>query len=238
MLENINLKNILFLDIETVPQFSKYEELPESFADLWDKKCLTFRKETEVELPESLYRRAGIYAEFGKIVCISCGAFNAENKFRIKSFYGHDENKILVDFSLMLQRSFFSSDKLLCAHNGKEFDFPYICRRLLINHLPLPAILNIAGKKPWEVAHIDTMELWKFGDFKSYSSLILLAAIFEIPTPKDDIDGSNVWKVYWEENNLERIVKYCQKDVLTVAQIFRKFRCEDLIKLEDVVFAE
>ncbi len=238
MLETINLKNILFLDIETAPQFSKYEELPESFADLWDKKCLTFRQETEVELPASLYRRAGIYAEFGKIICISCGAFNAENKFFIKSFYGHDEKNILVDFSLMLQKSFFSSDKLLCAHNGKEFDFPYICRRLLINQLPLPSILNIAGKKPWEVAHIDTMELWKFGDYKSYTTLVLLAAIFEIPTPKDDIDGSNVWKVYWEENNLERIVKYCQKDVLTVAQIFRKFRCEDLIKLEDVIFAE
>ena len=238
MLENLNLKNILFLDIETVPQFGKYEELPESFADLWDKKCSTFRKEMEEELPATVYRRAGIYAEFGKIICISCGAFTAENKFRIKSFYGHDEKQILVDFSVMLQKSFYSPDKLLCAHNGKEFDFPFTCRRLLINQLPLPAILDIAGKKPWDVAHLDTMELWKFGDYKSYSSLILLAAIFGIPTPKDDIDGSKVWQIYWEEKNLERIVTYCQKDVLTVAQIFRKFRCEELIKPEEIMYAE
>ena len=238
MLENLKLRNILFLDIETVPQFGKYEELPEDFVKLWEKKCSTFRKETEEEKPSDVYRRAGIYAEFGKIVCISCGAFTNENKFRIRSFYGHDEKQILIDFSSMLQKHFYSPDKLLCAHNGKEFDFPFICRRMLINQLPLPAILDIAGKKPWEIAHLDTMELWKFGDYKSYTTLVLLASIFGIPTPKDDIDGSTVWRVYWEEKNLERIVTYCQKDVLTVAQIFKKFRCEDLIKQEDVSFAD
>src|SRR5205085_1896675 len=132
---------------------------------------------------------------------------------------------------------FYTPDKLLCAHNGKEFDFPYLCRRLLINQLPLPSILEIAGKKPWEVTHLDTMELWKFGDYKSFTTLVLLASVFGIPTPKDDIDGSNVWQVYWEENNLERIVTYCQKDVLTVAQIFRKFRCEELISNVDVEYA-
>ena len=238
MLENISLKNILFLDIETVPQFNKYENMPEPTAELWDRKFSTFRNEAVDETPASIYPRAGIYAEFGKIICISVGAFSDDIEFRIKSFYGHDEKKILAEFSLLLQNSFFSPDKLLCAHNGKEFDFPFLCRRLLINQLPLPTILNIAGKKPWEVAHLDTMELWKFGDYKSYTTLILLASIFGIQTPKDDINGSNVWQVYWEENNIERIVNYCQKDVLTVAQIFKKFRCENLIKSDHVIFLD
>ena len=138
----------------------------------------------------------------------------------------------------MLERSFSTPDKLLCAHNGKEFDFPYMCRRLLVNLLPLPQLLEIAGKKPWEIQHIDTMELWKFGDYKSFTSLNLLAAIFDIPTPKDDIDGSMVGDVYWEEQNIERIVSYCQKDVLTVAQIIRKFRGEKLIEDFNVEYAE
>ena len=235
MLENINIKNILFIDIETVPQFDKYTHLPEYVKELWNLKCSTFRNITEAELPDTLYQRAGIYAEFGKIICISCGCFTSNNVFRIKSFSGHDEKKILTEFSEMLQKSYGSPEKLLCAHNGKEFDFPFLCRRMLINQLPLPSILNISGKKPWEVAHLDTMELWKFGDYKSFTSLVLLAAVFEIPTPKDDIDGSMVWKVYWEEKNLDRIVKYCQKDVITIAQIFKKFRCEPLIEEHEIV---
>jgi uncharacterized protein YprB with RNaseH-like and TPR domain len=234
MLENIPISNILFLDIETVPQYKRYEEVPQTLAGLWNKKCEVLKMNPEQTSPSEIYNRAGIYAEFGKIICISCGYFTPDKKFRVKSFAGHDEIKLLIEFCGMLHSSFSTPNKLLCAHNGKEFDFPYICRRLLINTLPLPIILNIAGKKPWEIAHLDTMELWKFGDYKSYTTLNLLAAIFGIPTPKDDIDGSEVWKVYWEENNLERIVKYCQKDVLTVAQIFLKFRGEDLIEEVDV----
>lgn len=237
MLHYLNLRNVLFLDIETVPQYGNFQELPERFAELWLKKYSTLRRDTE-EPPEISYKRAGIYAEFGKIICISCGYFGNGNSFRVKSFYGHDEKELLKDFSLMLERSFSAPDKILCAHNGKEFDFPYICRRLLVNHLPLPNILQIAGKKPWEIQHIDTMELWKFGDFKCFTSLNLLAAIFDIPTPKDDIDGSMVGDVYWEEENLERIVAYCQKDVLTVAQIVRMFRGEKLIEEFNVEMAE
>jgi DNA polymerase elongation subunit (family B) len=236
MLHHLNLRNILFLDIETVPQFRDYHDLPVHFLELWQKKCTTLRR-AEDETPEVAYKRAGIYAEFGKIICISCGCFGNGNSFRIKSFYGDDEKELLKDFSLMLEKSFNTPDKILCAHNGKEFDFPYICRRLLVNHLPLPSILQIAGKKPWEIAHIDTMELWKFGDFKSFTSLNLLAAIFDIPTPKDDIDGSMVGNVYWEESNLERIVTYCEKDVLTVAQILRKFRGESLIEEYNIELA-
>jgi uncharacterized protein YprB with RNaseH-like and TPR domain len=233
MLESFNLKNILFLDIETVPQFAGFDEVPADFASLWEKKFSTLRKDSDESVTEG-YHRAGIYAEFGKIICVSCGYFTNENRFRIKSFYGHDEKALLQDFSNVLRKSFAGPDKYLCAHNGKEFDFPYLCRRMIINQLELPAILDTAGKKPWEVSHLDTMELWKFGDYKSFTSLNLLAVILGIPTPKDDIDGSRVWQVYWEEKNLERIVTYCQKDVLTVAQIMRKFRRESLIPPEEI----
>jgi uncharacterized protein YprB with RNaseH-like and TPR domain len=232
MLEGLTISNILFLDIETVPQYSGFEKVPKEIAALWEKKHQSIAKENE-SIDES-YHRAGIYAEFGKIICISCGYFSAPTKFRIKSFYGHNERKILFEFSEILLKYFNTPDKFLCAHNGKEFDFPFLCRRLIINQLGLPALLDTPGKKPWEVSHLDTMELWKFGDYKAYTSLNLLAVSLGIPTPKDDIDGSMVWRVYWEEQNLDRIATYCQKDVLTVAQIFRRFRREKLIESEEV----
>jgi uncharacterized protein YprB with RNaseH-like and TPR domain len=233
MLENTNLHNILFLDIETVPQHSSFDEAPKVMRDLWEKKSRFLVKDTE-ETPDSIYRQAGIYAEFGKVICISCGYFSPENKLRIKSFYGDDERKVLLDFSESLKKFFAKNDKQLCAHNGKEFDFPFMARRMIVNGIKLPAILDTSGKKPWEVNHLDTMELWKFGDYKSYTSLLLLATILGIPTPKDDIDGSMVWEVYWKEKNLERIVTYCQKDVLTIAQIFLRFKGEKLITESNV----
>lgn len=233
MLNYIKTEKVLFLDIETVPMCASYEELPGPFAGLWDKKA-AFLKKDEEDTPASLFPRAGIYAEFGKVVCISFGMM-AEQSFRIKSFSGHDEKKLLSDFAGLLESRFSSSDFLLCAHNGKEFDFPYLSRRMLINGISLPEILDLAGKKPWEVAHLDTMELWKFGDFKSYTSLELLAAVFGVPTPKDDIDGSQVGKVYWEDKDLDRIVTYCQKDVLTTAQLFMRYQGKALLREEQVV---
>ena len=233
MLNYISLDKILFLDIETVPMCSTYDELPEKFVPLWDKKAGYLKREEE-DTPSALFPRAGIYAEFGKVVCISFGMFNDGN-FRIKSFYGDDEKALLTDFANLLESKFSSKDFLLCAHNGKEFDFPYLSRRMLINAIPLPEILDLAGKKPWEVAHIDTMELWKFGDFKNYTSLEVLSAVFDIPTPKDDIDGSQVGKVYWEDKDLERIVKYCQKDVLAIAQLFLRYQGKELLDEEQVV---
>lgn len=231
-----NIEKILFLDIETVPQRKNYRELPPAFRSLWDKKASNIKKE-EDDNAESLYDRAGIYAEFGKIICISLGFINGE-ELRIKSFFGHEEKKILEDFSDLLSSNYFNkSDQLLCAHNGKEFDFPYIARRMLINRIPLPNILDIGGKKPWEVYHIDTMELWKFGDYKHYTSLDLLAYIMGIPSPKDDIDGSEINRVYWQENNLERIVKYCQKDVITVTQIFLCYQGKPLIEDDKIIFS-
>ena len=233
MLENINLENILFLDIETVPAVSSFEELSERMQKLWEHKAERLRK-TETETAAELYRRAGIYSEFGKIICISVGYLH-HNEFRIKSFSNHDEKQLLLDFSLLLNTHFNKPEQLLCAHNGREFDFPYISRRMVIHGIKLPALLDLGGKKPWEVNHLDTMELWKFGDFKNYTSLELLAAIFDIPTPKDDIDGSMVAKVYYEEQDLPRIVTYCNKDVLTIFQIFRKYRGEGLFRENQVV---
>ncbi len=232
MLQQLNLEHVLFLDIETVPQHANYKDVPERLKNLWNKKA-GFLARNE-ESPEELYGRAGIYAEFGKIVCISVG-FIHSGEIRLKSFYGHNEKELLQGFSELLTGFFGRNDQLLCAHNGKEFDFPYIARRLLINGLPLPHLLDIAGKKPWEIQHLDTMELWKFGDFKNYTSLNLLTAVFDIPSPKDDIDGSMVYSVYYEENDLQRIMEYCQKDVVALIQLMRKYKGQDLIADEFIV---
>ena len=234
MLNQNNIEKILFLDIETVSQNKKYQDLPVETKEFWDKKATNI-KQREDDDAESLYQRAGIYAEFGKIICISVGFMKGEI-FRIKSFYGHDEKLLLTEFNDLLNSNYFNKrDQLLCAHNGKEFDFPYIARRMLINRIPLPKLLDIAGKKPWEVAHLDTLELWKFGDYKHYTSLSLLAYLFDITSPKDDIDGSDIARVYWEEDDLERIAEYCQKDVITVAQIFLSYQCKDKIEEGNVV---
>ena len=229
--------NILFLDIETVSQHPSFDLVPNDWKELWSKKAEALLRNREEETVDSIYARAGIYAEFGKIVCISCGVINGSGinkKIVIKSYYGEDEKALLLEFTEMLRKWAVDPSKFLCAHNGKEFDFPYLCRRMIINNISIPSILNTAGKKPWEVAHLDTMELWKFGDFKSYTSLNLLAHALGIPTPKDDIDGSMVGEVYWKERNLERIATYCQKDVVTAAQIYLRIIGENLISDEHV----
>jgi 3'-5' exonuclease len=234
MLDNIKSDEVLFLDIETVPQQRSCGDLDEAYKSLWEKKSSYFRKPDESAI--DVYERAGIYAEFGKIICISTGYISlndGESFFKIKSLYGHDEKTVLNEFCEMLNGFVAKKNIQLCAHNGKEFDFPYIARRMLVNSVSLPKLLDIAGKKPWEVNLLDTLELWKFGDHKHYTSLELLTKVFGIPTPKDDIDGSMVAHVYWEENNLPRIVKYCEKDVLAIAQLFLRYRGQDPIKQEN-----
>lgn len=236
MLDNVNIENVLFLDIETVPQYSDYSHLPKLFQEFWEKKSAYFRNEDQSA--SDVYQRAGIYSEYGKIICISVGIIvnkTGEKSFRLKSFFGDDEALLLTEFAEMLRKFKSSNSEVqLCAHNGKEFDFPYIARRMLINNIKLPKILDIAGKKPWEVMFLDTMELWKFGDYKNYTSLNLLTHLFNIPTPKDDINGSMVAEVYWKEKDLQRIVKYCEKDVLAIAQLLLRYKGEDLIKQEYV----
>jgi len=234
MLESTDLQQVLILDIETVPQFACYDELPSHFKELWELKTQYARKENETA--EEYYPRAGIWAEFGKIVCISVGIFTKQNEqlcLRVKSFAGDNECEILSDFIALLSKQ--PANLSLCAHNGKEFDFPYLCRRTLISGLCIPSQLRLSGKKPWEVSHIDTMDLWKFGDYKSFTSLSLLAAVFDIPTPKDDINGSDVYRVYWHEKDLERIKTYCQKDVITTAQLLLKFKGLPLINNEQII---
>lgn len=224
MLDNIKVEDVLFLDIETVPESSSYELLSPAMQNLWDKKSKQFR--TTEQTGHDVYERAGIYSEFGKIICISVGLIREKNPFifRLKSFYGKDEKPLLSEFSGMLAKfSRNHKEPLLCAHNGKEFDFPYIARRMIINGLIIPEILDNAGKKPWEIKLLDTMDLWKFGDYKNYTSLDLLTSILGIPTPKDDIDGSMVAGVYYSEDNLQRIVQYCEKDVLAIGRILLRF---------------
>ncbi len=242
MLENYKSENILFLDIETAPAFSDFSELPDNFKKLWKKKAETLKllSEDQTVADKNIFYKSSIYAEFGKIICISVGLLNKKNEvkhLRLKSYYGDDEKIILSAFAEMINKLCAGkSDIYLCAHNGKEFDYPYISRRMIINGLTIPKILDLGGKKPWEVNHLDTLELWKFGDYKSYTSLNLLTAVLNIPTPKDDIDGSEVARVYWEEKNIERIATYCQKDVLAVAQIFMRFKGEPLIIADNIEF--
>lgn len=225
----------MFLDIETVSQYPSYSHLPEAWKDLWDIKASALIKHHEGATNETIYSRAAIYSEFGKIITISCGIITGsgkEKKISIKSFYGDNEAVLLTDFITMLNRWCAGESRFLCAHNGKEFDFPYLCRRMVINGLEIPVILNTAGKKPWEVTHLDTMELWKFGDFKNFTSLALLTLALGIPSPKDDIDGSMVGEIYWggdKEAAIKRITEYCQKDVVAAAQVYLRIQGESLI---------
>ncbi|MFZ4634898.1 MAG: 3'-5' exonuclease [Saprospiraceae bacterium] len=241
-----DLYNILFLDIETVPSVADFEDLPEDMQELWGVKCrqLLKRPETEIEydeMAELFAERAGIYAEFGRIICISVGFLTkgAEGEkpvMRVKSFANTIEASLLEDFSELLAKHFNNPDRFaMCGHNIKEFDVPYICRRMLVNQLPLPRMLDIAGRKPWETKHLlDTLEMWKFGDNKNFTSLRLLTALFDIPSPKDDIDGSDVARVFWEDGDLDRIATYCEKDVIATTQLFLRLKRLPLLEQEQV----
>lgn len=236
MLKNVQLQDLLVLDLETVSQFATYQELDEEWQELWAKKAGAINN---ADVNAALvYDRAAIYAEFGKIVCIGLGIFHlvdAEINLKVKSIAGHDEKAILLEFVDLLNNHFnIESKHRLVAHNGKEFDFPFLCRRMLIHGIEIPNILNIVGKKPWEIMHLDTMELWKFGDYKNYTSLNVLAKCFGIPSPKDDIDGSMVGHTYWQQNDLERISVYCKKDIVTTAQILMKYKHLALISPDKI----
>ncbi len=235
-------RNLLFLDIETVSQKADYNELDDRWKTLWKKKSRWQAEDkdnyTDVEAAEIYQNRAAILSEFGKIVCISLGFFtDGGRKMRITSCTG-TEKEILIRFAGIVEQSYSDTDKKgFCGHNIKEFDIPYICRRMLAHHIDLPGALNIHGKKPWELDYIvDTMNLWKFGDYKHYTSLDLLAAVMGIPSPKDDIDGSEVGRVYHEEGDVERIKTYCEKDVLTTAQVYRALLNKPLLDPESVEY--
>lgn len=238
MFDSLSSEDILFIDIETVPQKADFTELPEYFQQLWNKKSSYFRDENQ--LAADVYERAGIYAEFGRIVCISAGVIiqkNGERFYRVKSFHNDDEKKLILAFNEMLEKFTANSGKKLCAHNGLEFDYPYIARRTLINGLRLPKILDVSGSKPWEIKDrlLDTLQMWKFGDYKNYTSLDLLCAVFNIPTPKDDIDGSQVAMVYYQEGDIDRIIRYCEKDTLALANLMLRYKGESIIPIENLL---
>ncbi len=235
MLDTIQLDNILFLDIETVPEMEHFSELDSDFQELFAHKTQYQRKD-EVS-PEEFYERAGIWAEFGKIVCISVGYFtqkSGERQFRVTTFQG-DEERLLLDFSNLINNHFNLPQHVMCGHNVKEFDFPYIARRMLIHGFKIPAKLNLMGKKPWEVPHLDTLELWKFGDYKHFTSLKLLTKVLGVPSPKDDIDGSEVANVFYKDKDIDRIATYCEKDVIAVAQIILKLRFQKLLTSDEIL---
>ncbi|MDG2431511.1 3'-5' exonuclease [Flavobacterium sp.] len=235
MIEKINLNNILFLDIETVPEAANYNELDADMQGLYEQKTQYQRKD-EFSAAE-FYDRAGIWAEFGKIICISVGYFVIKGdvrNFRVTSFFG-EEPKLLKDFNNLLTNHFSGPQYVLCGHNAKEFDIPFLARRMIINQIPIPDKLNLFGKKPWEIPHLDTLELWKFGDYKHYTSLKLMCKVLGIPSPKGDIDGSQVGHVYYVDKDIDRIVTYCEKDTIAVAQIFLRLRREDLLIEDEII---
>ncbi len=250
MLDNIDIGHVLFLDIETVSGKARFEDLNETMQHLWLEKARQLLRRSEEEPTDeaaaALYpERAGIFAEFGKIICISVGAVSRSRddqrlRVRLKSFADENEAELLHAFSQLVFQHYNDPMRYyFCGHNIKEFDIPYICRRLLVNSLPFPSPLQLSGKKPWETRHLlDTMEMWKFGDRKNYTSLKLLAGILDFPSPKDDIDGSEVGRVYWEEKDLPRIAYYCEKDVLATIQLFLRYRRMPILEDDQVIHVD
>ncbi|MVT11574.1 ribonuclease H-like domain-containing protein [Chitinophaga tropicalis] len=239
MLPHLSLDQLLLLDIETTPAFEAFDKLPDTMQLLWQDKIAKTAPESG-NWADAYADRAGLYAEFGKIICISVGFFHAEGgryQLRMKSFYNDDEKVVLSGFLELINKFHIKNPRFQFAgHNIREFDIPFICRRSVIHQLSLPVPLQLHGLKPWEVPMLDTMHLWRFGEMKNYTSLKLLTAVLGIPTPKDDIDGGMVGKVYWQDKDLERIVNYCQKDVVAVGQLLMRFKGVPPLETEDVVF--
>ena len=234
------LRDILFVDIETVASTDDFNSLDERIKTQWARKAGFFRRESAASEEDIYHERAGIYAEFGKVICVAVGKFfdneSGELGLKTKVYFGDDEKSVLQDFKSMVEKM-DSATLRFCAHNGKEFDYPYLCRRMLINGIPLPAALNLSGKKAWEVQHLDTLEMWRFGDLKNFTSLDLLATIFDIPSSKTNINGSQVNYVYHKEKGLDRIAQYCRGDVVVLAQLFLKLRGYPLIPDANIILA-
>lgn len=235
---NTDLATVLFLDIETVANVPDYSRLSERLKTQWARKASFFKREANQTDEELFNLKAGIYAEFGKIIAVGVGKFFEPSPgilgIKTRCISGDDEKTVLNDFKSLLEKTDTNNLKL-CAHNGKEFDFPYLCRRMLVNSINIPDVLNHSGKKPWEVPHLDTMEMWKFGDHKHYTSLDLLAAIFNIPTSKIEMDGSMVNQVYYQEKNLNKIATYCRGDVVALAQLYLKLKGLNLVDQQNIV---
>ncbi|HMJ69548.1 MAG TPA: 3'-5' exonuclease [Cyclobacteriaceae bacterium] len=232
------LRDILFLDIETVGAAEDFASLDERFKTLWARKAAFFKRDEGQTAEDMFGLRAGIYAEFGRIIVIAVGKYfdteNGELGLKTRYFAGDDEKEILTNFRIMLEKQDPVNTRL-CAHNGKEFDFPYLCRRMLVNEMLPPALLNQTGRKPWEVTHLDTMDMWKFGDYKNYTSLDLLAALFNVETSKGVMDGSMVNDVFYKDKDLKKIAEYCVGDVVAIGHIYLKLKGLGSLKAENII---
>jgi len=232
------VKNLLFLDIETVAGYPTLDAVPERLRQQWARKARHLRtdaSQTDADLYEG---RAGIYAEFGRVIVIGLGFVHptdeGELALKVRTLTHPDEATLLREFVGIVER--YRPDRLaLCAHNGFEFDYPYLCRRMLVNGISLPKALQLSGQPPWKNPHLDTLELWKFGDKKNFTSLELLAALFDIPSSKTDLSGDQVNGVFHRENDLGRIRQYCQEDVVVLAQLFLRYQNHALIPEERIV---
>ena len=243
-MQHIKTENLIVIDIETAPCQASFLDMDESWKALWQEKVA--RTLPENTSAEDFYpQRAGVMAEFSKVVCISMGYFTKEPhlRMRVKSFYGFNEKTILQEFlNTLIKIESFNNKWCFAGHNIKEFDIPFICRRLLINQLPIPPFLDFQNMKPWETNIVDTFQYWRFGDYKHFTSLKLLAACMGIPSPKDDIDGSMVGPLFWEGDeaqrviNLKRIATYCQKDVITTANIILRFKNITVLATDDIEY--
>jgi 3'-5' exonuclease len=234
------LKDLIFLDIETVSEKLSFSDLSEKMQHLWVKKSIYLKNDDGLSAEELYAERAGIYSEFGKVIVISIGAFYNDKKgklnLRIKALSNDNEKELLEEFNNTMKEKLDEKKITLCAHNGKEFDFPYLARRMVVNRIGIPGFLKLSGKKPWEINHIDTLELWKFGDRKSFTSLELLTSILDIPSPKEDMDGSMVSKVYYQDNDLEKIASYCNRDVEATAQLYLRLSDMEILSSDNIHF--
>ncbi len=231
-------KNILFIDIETVSAEESFSNLKPRMQKLWERKAQFLKNDKGISIDEMYFDRAAIYAEFGKIIVVGVGFFYWDDQnnlcLKVKTIIGDTEKQLLEELKKLLDERFKSKDLALCAHNGKEFDFPYLCRRMLINEIKLPKALDFSGKKPWEVPHYDTLEMWKFGDKKQFTSLEMLATLFDIQSSKTDMSGEEVNTTFYNEKNLKKIREYCLEDVIALAQIFLKLNAINDININHV----
>ncbi|MDB5231987.1 MAG: 3-5 exonuclease [Chitinophagaceae bacterium] len=238
VLNDQSIYRLLLLDIETVPIVPRLNDLPDVTRSLWSARISkTMPENTD---PADAWRsRAGIMAEFAKIICISTGYFYKDDSgntcLRLKNLLSDDEPLLLQQFcELVTKYQAVNHSFLFAGHNIKEFDIPFLCRRMMINFMQLPACMQINGAKPWEVNMLDTLQWWKFGDYKNYISLNLLAHVLGVPSPKTDMDGSMVQDVYYVDKDLERISAYCQKDVEALANVILRFANMPILKDENI----
>lgn len=231
-------KHLLFIDIETVSGESSLELVPERLQKEWLRKADRFRIIEGPSDAELYFDRAAVYAEFGKIIVIGLGFFHWEEAdeptFRVRTIHGHDEASVLRQFCTLVEKR-YARKLILCAHNGREFDYPYLCRRMMVHGIPIPRSFWNTHWRRYDSPHLDTMDYWKFGDFKNYTSLELLAALFGIPSSKDTLSGSEVNTAYYHKNNLISIAQYCREDVVVLAQLYLRYHQMELLEEKQII---